>query len=827
MIQSKNIKKISFKIQGMSCSSCSASIEKKLKATKGVINANINFAVEKAQVEFDKESIDIEKITKIVEDLGYKAIAEPTDKNIEKITLKLSGMTCTACASQIEKTLGKMDGIIAANVNFAVEKVTVEYDTKKIRLSNMTKKVSDLGYELILEEEIDKDEVDEDEIKMRKARKTMLTSIAFTSAIMGLMMIHMFIRPIPGYLPITVALGFPIIFGTGWHVHVGSWKALKNKSPNMDVLVTLGSLPPYLIGLLGFFIPVQTFIEMATTIMTFHLIGKYLEVRAKGRASQAIKKLLQMGAKTAKIIVDGEEIEIPTKSLQVGDIMVIRPGEKIPTDGIVVDGNSLVDESMATGESMPVKREKGHEVIGATLNKQGMLKVEVTKVGKDTFQSQVIKMVEECQGSKVPIQEFADRITGYFVPAIIVLTIGTFTSFNVFPEFHLSIIRWGATFLPWVNPDMTPLTLAFITSTAVLVISCPCALGLGTPTALMVGSGIGAEKGILIRNGEAIQTFKEVKAIAFDKTGTITKGKPEVTDLVTVDDIEEKEFIYYAATIEKGSEHPLAHAIIEKAKNDEIKLGEVVDFSAIVGMGVVGTIDGEKVLVGNRKLMQENKVHYEDYEEELIRLEEEAKTAMLLAKGNKFLGIVAVADPIKEDSIQAIAELEAMGIKTAMITGDNRRTAAAIGKKVGISHIISEVLPNGKVEEVVRLQEQYGTVAMVGDGINDAPALKQANVGIAIGTGTDIAIEAADVTLVRGELSGIISAIKLSKAIFKKIKQNYFWAWFYNIIAIPIAIFGLLHPMIGAAAMSISSLNVVYNSLRLKKVDIDPSYNRA
>lgn len=825
MTQGKDISKVSFKVQGMSCSSCANNVQKKLNSLDGVVNANVNIATEKGQVEYDSNKIDVAAILKAVEDVGYKGIVDE-EKNTEKVTLKIKGMTCTACANKVEKTLNKMEGIAEANVNFAVEKVTIEYDSRKVRLIDMQKKISGLGYELDLEEDED-DGIDEDEVKIRKTGKTMKISIALSSAIMGLMIIHMFIRPIPGYFPMTVVLGFPIVFGTGLHVHKASFKALKNKSPNMDVLVTLGSLPPYLIGLLGFMFPIQTFIEMATTIMTFHLIGKYLEVRAKGRASQAIKKLLQMGAKTAKIIVDGEEIEIPVKDLQVGDIMVVRPGEKIPTDGVVVDGNSLVDESMATGESMPVKREKGHEVIGATLNKQGLLKVEVTKVGKDTFLSQVIKMVEECQGSKVPIQEFADRITGYFVPAIIIITIGTFISFNIFPEFHLGIIQWGAAFLPWVNPDLTPLTLAFITATAVLVISCPCALGLGTPTALMVGSGIGAEKGILIRNGEAIQTFKEVKAIAFDKTGTITKGKPEVTDLVTVDGVEEKEFLYYAGTIEHGSEHPLAHAIVEKAKNEKIKLGEVIDFNAVVGMGVIGTIDGEKVLVGNRKLMKENNVSYETYEEELVRLEEEAKTAMLLAKGNQLLGIVAVADPIKEDSAQAIAELESMGIKTAMITGDNKRTAAAIGKKVGISHVIAEVLPDGKVEEVVRLQEQYGTVAMVGDGINDAPALKQSNVGIAIGTGTDIAIEAADVTLVRGELTGIVSAIKLSRAIFRKIKENYFWAWFYNAVAIPVAMFGLLHPMIGAAAMAISSLNVVYNSLRLKKVNIEPSYKKA
>ncbi|HAS74161.1 MAG TPA: heavy metal translocating P-type ATPase, partial [Clostridiales bacterium UBA8960] len=626
-----------------------------------------------------------------------------------------------------------------------------------------------------------------------------------------------------GYFLLTVILGVPVVFGTGLHVHKASFKAIKNKSPNMDVLVSMGSLPPFLIGLLGFILPIQTFIEMATTIMTFHLIGKYLEARAKGRASQAIKKLIQMGAKTAKILLNGEEIEIPTKDLQVGDIMIIRPGEKVPTDGTIIEGSGLLDESMATGESMPVKRQIEENVIGATILKNGFLKVEVTKIGTDTFLSQVIKLVEECQGSKVPIQEFADRITGYFVPAILVITVGTFFSFNLFPNFHLGIIEWGATFLPWVNPEMSPLSLSFITATAVLVISCPCALGLGTPTALMVGSGIGAEKGILIRNGEAIQTFKDVTTIAFDKTGTITKGKPEVTDLVLTSQLSEADVLYLAATIEYGSEHPLASAIVERSKTLNLALGNVADFHAEVGMGVYGKIDDSEIFVGNRKLMLSRNIDYSNHESTLISLEDEAKTAMMVAKDQTLIGIIAVADPVKEDSIRAISELERMGIKTVMITGDNSRTANAIGKKVGISHVISEVMPDGKVAEIIRLQDKYGTVAMVGDGINDAPALKQANVGIAIGTGTDIAIEAADVTLVRGELVGIVSAIKLSKAIFRKIKENYFWAWFYNIIAIPVAMFGLLHPMIGASAMALSSLNVVYNSLRLKKVNIEPT----
>ena len=814
------LKQLIVKIKGMSCTSCASNIESKLKKVEGVSNVSVNFASEKAQIEFDPNYVKAENIIEIITSLGYEVVSE---KATEKVTFKIYGMSCSSCGNKVEKALRDIEGISEANVNFASEKATIDYIPEGVRISEIRNKISKLGYELVLEEELDSAE-DEDEIRMQKSKKTMMKSIFFTGIIMGAMMINMFVTPLPGYFLVTVLAGIPIIFGTGWHVHKASLKAIKNKSLNMDVLVSLGSLPPYLIGLLGFYFPIQTFIEMATTIMTFHIIGKFLEVRAKGRASQAIKKLVQMGAKTARIVVNGEEIEIPVKELHVGDIMIIKPGEKIPTDGVVIDGSSLIDESMATGESMPVKREVGHDVIGATLNKQGLLKVKVTKIGKDTFLSQVIKLVEECQGSKVPIQEFADRITGYFVPIIILVTLGTFASFNIFPEFHYSIISWGASFLPWVNPNLTPLTLAFVTSTAVLVIACPCALGLGTPTALMVGSGIGAEKGILIRNGEAIQTFKDVKVIAFDKTGTITKGKPEVTDFIVNNGFEENTVLYYAATIEKGSEHPLAHAIVEKAEKDKISLGEVKGFNAIIGMGVIGYIDGSKILVGNRKLMTENGIMFAKYDNELIRLEEEAKTAMLIAKNDMLLGIIAVADPLKEDSFHAIAELEKMGIKTAMITGDNKRTAAAIGKRVGISHVISEVLPDGKVDEIVKLQAEYGIVAMVGDGINDAPALKQSNVGIAIGTGTDIAIEAADVTLVRGQLSGIISAIKLSKATFKKIKENYFWAWFYNAVAIPVAMLGLLHPMIGAAAMAISSLNVVYNSLRLKKVNIDPSY---
>jgi len=475
---------------------------------------------------------------------------------------------------------------------------------------------------------------------------------------------------------------------------------------------------------------------------------------------------------------------------------------------------------------MPVKREVGDPVIGATINKQGLLKVKVTKVGDETFLSQVIQLVEACQGSKVPIQEFADRITAYFVPAILVITALVFTSNLLFPEFHQSILQWGADFLPWVNPDAGTLSIAFVTATAVLVIACPCALGLGTPTALMVGSGMGAENGILIRNGEAVQTFKNLKMVIFDKTGTLTHGKPAVTDIFPESGYELDTLMKVAGSLEKGSEHPLAHAILEEVRKEGIDAKPIQNFNAITGMGIEGTLEGQKVFMGNRKLMEKHDVPYQHIDEQIMKLEKEAKTVMLVAQEDQLLGLIAVADPVKEDSAKAVNELQEMGIQTAMVTGDNQRTANAIAEKIGIDYVIAEVLPEGKVDEVKKLQKEFETVAMVGDGINDAPALKQANIGIAIGTGTDVAIEAADVTLVKGELGGIISAILLSRGTFRKIKENYFWAWFYNAIAIPVAMMGLLHPMIGAAAMSVSSLNVVYNSLRLKKTDIKPAFKQ-
>ena len=839
------MKETALKVAGMSCTSCAAAIEKKLGKTEGVEKATINFATEKLHLAFDESAISLEEIGRIVEKLGYTPLLDPSDDTSahhqpagrtpeetalparETKTLKVAGMTCTACSAAIEKGLNKMDGVQNAAINFAAEKLTVTYDPALVRMASLQKKVADLGYEL-LPEQTGTQAVDQDEVMMTAARKRMVTSAVLSGTIMTLMIVHMFFWRVPGYLIIVNVLALPNIFILGKHVHKASWNALKNGSPNMDVLVSLGSVPPYLIGLLAFVFPLQAFTEMASSIMTFHLIGKYLETRAKGRASQAIKKLIEMGAKTANIMLNGEEVQVATEDLRPGDIMIVRPGEKIPTDGDVIEGKSTVDESMATGESMPVTRTVGDPVIGATINKQGVMKIRVTKTGKDTFLSQVIQLVEACQGSKVPIQEFADRVTGYFVPAILGITVLIFASNLIFPEFHQGILLWGAQYLPWVRPGANTLSIAFVTATAVLVIACPCALGLGTPTALMVGSGMGAENGILIRNGEAVQTFKDLKMVIFDKTGTITYGKPAVTDFQTANDTEETVLWQLAADLENGSEHPLAFAIMEKARDAGVTPAGVTGFEALPGLGIQAEdADGTLMLMGNRKLMEENTIAYEALEDTIAALEEQGKTVMLAAKGNQLAGMIAVADPIKEESAPAIRELQKMGIKTAMVTGDNQRTANAIARQAGLDYVIAEVLPEGKVDEVKKLQAQYGTVAMVGDGINDAPALKQANIGIAIGTGTDIAIEAADVTLVKGELSGIISAILLSRATFRKIKENYFWAWFYNAIAIPVAMLGLLHPMIGAAAMSVSSLNVVYNSLRLKRVNIKPGYAKS
>lgn len=812
---------VTLPIEGMTCASCVNTIESALKGTDGVARAAINFATEKATIEFDPKMLKESDLVKVIEGTGYRVAGTR-----KKVILKIGGMTCASCAQTIEKALNRAEGVVKAAVNLATEQAVIEFDAGVISIGRLEKVVEGTGYSVVKKEAEakEKEKAEEDLIRVEKAKRLLFYALVPETIIMVMMMIHYMMMEIPYYNVIVAMLGFPIVFIFGWPTHKSSFRALRHGRANMDVLISIGSAPPYLMGLAVFFFPAASFMEMATTIVTFHLVGRYLEVKAKGRASQAIRKLLQLGAKTARIVVDGEEKEVPIEEVKEGDIMVVRPGEKVPTDGVIIEGKSAIDESMATGESMPVRKKEGDNAIGATINQNGLLKVKATKVGKDTFLSQVIKMVEECQGSKVPIQEFADRITSYMVPAVLIIALTTTVSWLLFPGFFMAVITWGESFLPWINTELGVVTLAIYAGIAVLVISCPCALGLGTPTALMVGSGIGAENGILIRSGEAIQTIKDVHTIVFDKTGTITKGKPEVTDIVDcglriAELNSESEILRLAASVEAGSEHPLGQAIVKCAQDRGLTLLPQKDFEAVTGKGVRAVVDGKEVKVGSTKLMEGMGLD-KSLDVEMKRLEDEAKTAMLVVVDGKAAGIIAVADTLKEDSVDAIKELERMGIRTAMITGDNKRTAEAIARKVGISRVLAEVLPEEKVAEVKRLQDEVGIVAMVGDGINDAPALKQANVGIAIGTGTDIAIESSDITLVRGDLSSVVTAIKLSHATFRKIRQNYFWAWFYNGVAIPLAAMGLLHAMIGVAAMSLSSVNVVWNSMRLRKAKI-------
>ncbi len=731
----------------------------------------------------------------------------------KKKVFKVTGMSCVSCAKNIEKVVAnKIKDAENIKVNFAAG--TLELKTSATD-KEVRKTISFAGnYDIAKKGE------DVEENYLKKATSRMWLSSFFAGLIMILMMLMMTgVYTIPNYFYVTLALAFPVIFVIGFETHVSAFKSIKRLQPNMDTLVMLGSLVPFLLSFLRFWYPMMTtFVEMATTILALHLVGRYLEAKARGKASTAIKKLLELGAKKAKIIVNDQEKEIAIEDLQIGDVMIVRPGEKIPTDGVVIDGVSHVDESIATGESFPVKKKKGDEVIGATINKGGVLIVSVKKIGKDTFLSQIIDLVEECQGSRVPIQDFADRVTGYFVPFVLMAAILSFASWILFPDFHISIISYFN--FPWINSSLPPLTLAVLSTTAVLVISCPCALGLATPTALMVGLGRGAQKGILIRRGEAIQTMKDVEVIVFDKTGTLTRGKPEVTDFIYSEKYSKKTILKYLGSIENNSEHPLGRAILEKVKEEKIELMKAKNFQAVSGKGVIGEVDNKKILIGNKKLLEENNVDYKKYLKDDERLGKEGKTVILIAIDKDFVGLIAVADKLKENAEKIIKEIKKMGIETVMLTGDNKETATVIAAKLGIEHVVSNVLPEEKVQEIKKLQKEYKAVAMIGDGINDAPALKQANVGIAIGTGTDIAIESADITIVSGNLENIISSIKLSNFTFKKIKENYFWAWFYNSIAIPVAFLGLLHPIIGAFAMAISSVSVILNSLRLKKVKI-------
>ncbi|MDD2282740.1 MAG: heavy metal translocating P-type ATPase [Eubacteriales bacterium] len=750
------------------------------------------------------------------------------EKRTEKITLKVEGMTCAACANRVEKGLKGTEGVVSAVVNLATERASIEYLPGAISEEKLLTAVEKAGYQGRLELEEAAVSRDKDEARLQQAAWRMWIAWAFTLPAAMWMLIamaagrHQHGWPTPlSYNLGTLLLALPVLLWAGGHVYQSAWRAVRHGSANMDALIAIGTLAAVSSGIMAVFWPVENYAGVSGMIMTFHLTGRYIEAKARGHASQAIRKLLELGAKTAAVLVNGEERQVPIQQVQVGDLMLIRPGEKIPTDGVIEAGESAIDESVATGESLPVTRVLGDAVIGSTVNHQGLLKVRATKIGKDTFLSQVIKMVEEAQGTKVPIQELADRVTGWFVPMVMVLAVMTFVAWLLFPGIMGAAGLALGDLLPWLNPSLSGATLALYATIAVLVIACPCALGLATPTALMVGSGLGAENGILIRSGGAIQAMSNIDIVVFDKTGTITAGKPEVTDIIAFAETSETEVLRLAASVEQGSEHPLGKAIVIAGREHSLDLAAPENFVSITGKGVAGEIDGRKILVGSRRLLQAEGSLQAEAEAVLARLERDGKTAMLVGREDRVLGVVAVADTIKVDSAAAIAQLEKMGLKTAMITGDNWRTAEAIARKAGINQVMAEVLPAGKVEEIKNLQQQGLKVAMVGDGINDAPALTQADAGIAIGTGTDIAIEAADITLVSGNLQAVVSAVRLSRATFRKIRQNLFWAFSYNSIAIPLAILGLLHPVIAEIAMATSSITVVGNANLLRQAKLN------
>ena len=742
-------------------------------------------------------------------------MAENKTNKTEKVTLPVKGMTCASCVFTIENAVSNLPGVAKIGVNLTLENATIEYDKNITSLDKIKATIKDIGYEVIEE----KGREDETKLLWQKAKTRLIIIWAITIPIIILMLLHMLFMVHIHFIDyLILGLGIVAVFIPGFNTLKAGFNSIRYGAASMDVLIGIGTITSLVTGLLKILnFSIENYAGIAGMIMAFHLTGRYIEAMSKGRASQAIQRLIHLGAKTVRILSNNEEKEIPIEEIKIGDVMVIKPGEKVPTDGEIIFGASSIDESMVTGESIPVNKKVGNDVIGATINQQGLLHVKATKIGKETFLSQIIKLVEECQGSKIPIQEFADKITARFVPVVIAIAIITFFSWLFLSQYLRTILVWANNYLPWVNYTLSPISLAIFATVAVLVIACPCALGLATPTALMVGSGIGAERGILFRSGEAIQTLRQVKAIVFDKTGTLTQGKPEVTDIMTTNNFSEMQLLELASSLESGSEHPLALAIIVLAKAKQIRTINPTDFQALSGKGIIGKLNEKEVIIGNKILFNELNINYSQLNDQISKWESEAKTVMLISRGGILVGAIAVADALKEGSKSALAELKNMGLNLIMLTGDNPRTANAIGIKAGIDKIIASVLPADKQKVIENLQKEYGLVAMVGDGINDAPALKQANVGIAIGTGTDVAIEASDVTLVSGNINGVVTAIKLSSATFKKIKQNLFWAFFYNVIAIPLAMLGLLHPIIAEIAMAASSVNVVSNSVRLKR----------
>lgn len=739
----------------------------------------------------------------------------------DKITLDITGMTCTACSARVEKALNKIDGVKIAKVSFASKKAVIDIEDK-INRDILIDTVQDAGYDAVLSEDR-KEKEEKEAIHLRKERNRLILSWVITLPLMVKMLLHMVfhisIFPYTIDILIDISASFIVIFIIGLPVIKTTVYSFAKLSFSMDSLIGIGTIAGFSTGIfhaLG--IAIENFAVIGAMIMAINFIGNYLKELATGRASHAIRKLLELGAKEAHLIKkDGSIIDIPVEYLNIEDIVLVKPGEKIPVDGIIINGETAVDESIATGESIPVDKKTGDRVIGATVNQQGSIKVKIQKIGKDTFLSQIVKMVEEAQNTKVPIQAFADKVTAIFVPIVLFLALITFVLWLVAPEPLRGIASHFEPIIPWLNLDRGLLSMALFASIATLVIACPCALGLATPTALMVGMGKGALNGILIRNGEAIQTAQAIDIIVFDKTGTITEGRPAVSNFEKIDNIKEDEFLQIFGSIETNSEHPLGKAVINYVKSKKISLKPVERFKAITGHGIDAYFQDKNIKIGSPRFFQSIGIDFGIMAKNIEEQQLKGHTVILMSIDNEFTGYIAISDALKKDSKNAVSLLHKLGIKTMMLTGDNKKAARSIADEVGIDEIKAELMPQDKINIVKELQDQGNIVAMVGDGINDAPSLKQANIGIAIGSGTDIAIEAADITLVSGSLMGIVHAIKLSRATFRKIMQNLFWAFFYNVIAIPLAVLGLLHPVIAELAMAFSSINVVWNSLRLKK----------